>query len=114
MQRESNPIRNAFAGRTVALLFAFVLGFWLLLESNLLLEALYAPLYPFWLPSYLAVAFASGLRNVFLPRLGSGLLFDATVVAFLYLEAVLLAGAVRLLRRTYRTYRRGRANGSAR
>lgn len=111
MQRESNPLSSAFAGRTVAFLFAFVLGFWLLSESDLLLEALYAPLYPFWLPSYLAVAFASGLRNVYLPHLGSGLLFDATVVAFLYLEAVLLAGAVRVLRRTYR---RGRANGTAR
>lgn len=112
MNRPRNSLRGAFAGRTVGLLFAFFLGFWLLFEANALPEVLYAPLYPFWLPSYLGIAFASGLRNVYLPSLGSGLLFRTTITAFLYLEAVIVAAVVRILGRAYRTYRRGRTDGT--
>jgi hypothetical protein len=109
MSRRSDSLGRAFTDRSVALLLAFFVGFWAFLEWNLFPGVLYAPLYPFWLPSYLGVAFASGLRNVYLPALGNGLLFDAAVLAFLYLEALLLAGLFRVVRRIYRTYRRGLA-----
>ena len=99
---------SILAGKAVRLVFAFIFGFWVILETGWLPEVLYAPLYPFWLPSYLAIALASGVRNNFFPWLGSGLLFYVAILLFIYLEAVILANLYRVLWHVYRTYQRGR------
>ena len=106
-------LQRTLADRTVLLAFAFLAVFWIPVDAGWLFEPLYAVLYPFWLPGYLSVLFASGLRNVYLPWLGSGVLFEAVGYAFLYLEAVLLAGVYRALRGVYRTYQRGKAETAA-
>ena len=99
---------SLFAGKAVRVVFLFILGFWVVLETDWLPDVLYAPLYPFWLPSYLAIALASGVRNTVFPWLESGLLFYIAIILFIYLEAVILANLYRVLRHVYRTYQRGR------
>ena len=99
---------SILAGEAVKLVFAFILGFWVLLETGWLPDLLYAPLYPFWLPAYLAIALASGVRNNVFPWLESGPLFHVAIILFIYLEAVILANLYRILRHVYRTYQRGR------
>lgn len=101
------------AGKAVRLVFTFIFGFWAILETGWLPEVLYAPLYPFWLPSYLAIALASSVRNNLFPLLGSGFLFYVAIFLFIYLEAVVLANLYRVLRHVYRTYQRGREKQAA-
>lgn len=60
-------------------------------------------LVPSFVPAYLAVLFASGLRNVYLAWLGSGALFYGVALAVLYLEAVVLTGLLLAARHVYRS-----------
>lgn len=113
MNSASDTVRRVLAGRPVQLAFAFVLGFWLVLETGWLPDPWYAPLYPFWLPAYLAIALASGVRNTVFSWLGSGVLFHGAIVSVIYLEAVVVAGLYRILRRVHRTYQRGREEQAA-
>lgn len=113
MSNARPALHRVLADRTVWITFALLIGCWLPASAGWLPEQSYAYLYPFWLPGYLAVLAASGLRNVSLSWLGSGLLFDAVWVAFLYGEAVVLAGCYRFGRHVYRAYRRGRDRATA-
>ena len=108
MENDSKTIRRIFAGKAVQLVFAFIFGFFILIDMSWLPEPLYAPLYPFWILSYLAIAIATGVRNTVFPWLESGVLFDVAILLFIYVEAVLVAGLFRLLRNIYQTYQRGR------
>lgn len=113
MQMDAETIRHGFAGSAVQLVFAFLLGVQLILETGWLPDAFHAPLYPFWLPSYLAFAVASSVRATVLPWLGSGLPFGVVIVLCTYVEAVLLAGLFRVLWNVYRTYGQGRGEPGA-
>ena len=108
MGSDGKTIYRILAGKTVQLVFAFIFGFFILIDTSWLPEPLYAPLYPFWLPSYLAIAVATGVRNTVFPWLESGVLFDVAILLLIYVEAVLLAGLFRFLRNIYQTYQRGR------
>lgn len=108
MESDSETIHRMFVGKTVQLLFAFIFGFFILIDMSWLPEPLYAPLYPFWFPSYLAIAVATGVRNTFFPWMGSGVLIYVAILVLIYVEAVLLAGLFRFLRNIYQTYQRGR------
>lgn len=108
MVYSSRAVYRMFAGKSVQFIFAFIVVVWLILELGWLPEWLYAPLYPFWFPTYLAFAIGSGVRNTVLPWLGSGFLFDIAVLLSIYVESVLLAGLFRSLRSIYQTYQRGR------
>lgn len=94
-----------FGGTAVVTAFAVLLGFWVLLRFDWLQDPFVGPLLPLWLPAYLSVLFASWLRNVYLPWLGSGTLFWTVSVLFLYAEAVLLAGAYRVIREGFDAHR---------
>lgn len=112
MALDTEDIRNIFLGRAVVFALGFIAVFWglltLLLEWGVIPEQLYGAFYPFWLPVYLAILFASGMRNIYFPWLGNGILFNTVIVAFLYLEAVLLAAVYRVLRQFYRRYKQNR------
>lgn len=101
-------LQRATMDRTVWAAFALLIGLWLPASAGWLPEQSSAYLFPFWLPGYLAVLVASGLRNGYLPWLGSGVLFTAVWVSLIYVEAVFVAGCYRSVRHVYRRYRRGR------
>jgi len=85
-------LRRWFAGRSVAAVLA------VLVAGSVLLGGVFVP-------AYLAILFASGLRNVYLPWLGNGVAFHAVAVGGLYLQAVLLAGLYRAARHVCRALR---------
>jgi hypothetical protein len=68
-------VRRVLVGRELGI----VLG--VLLAGSLLIQASF-------LPAYLAVLFASGVRNVYLASLGNGLLFWVVAFVGLYVQAV--------------------------
>lgn len=112
MSETNGTYFRLFAGRTVLATFAVLFGLWLLLATGWIPDELYGPLYVFWLPSYLAFAGASGLRNTVFSWLGSDLLFRTVVFLFTYIEAVIVAGLVRILRTLYRQ-KRGKQGASS-
>lgn len=69
--------RRSFVGKEVGMILAVLLAGSLLISGG-------------FVPGYLAVLAASGVRNVYLSWLGSGAQFYAVAGAFLYLEAVVL------------------------
>lgn len=92
-------LRRAFAGKEVgAILGVLIVG------------SLFVPLF---VPTYLAILTASGLRNVYLAWLGSGALFYAVAFGVLYLEAVVLTGVYLGARHIYRTVVDRPRNGTA-
>ena len=88
MTTETQSLRRIFVGREVGLVFSILLAGSLLISGG-------------FVPGYLAVLLASGLRNVYLGWLGSGILFYAVALVFLYLEAVALTMAYVGLRYVY-------------
>lgn len=96
MTREIGGIRRVFVGETVGVIFGILLAGTVLIQGA-------------FVPGYIAVLYASGLRNVYLPWLGSGAVFYSVVCLFLYLQAVVLAGLYFLLRHLYA--RRSRLSG---
>lgn len=77
MHPRISSVRRVFAGREVGILFGVLLAGTLLISDG-------------FVPGYLAVLAASGVRNVYLGWLGSGPLFYAVAGVFLYLQAVAL------------------------
>lgn len=110
MPIDRTDIRRMVAGRSVGVVAAVLVGAGALMAFGVF-ERLGDPsvglLSPVWMPVYLAILAASGLRNVYLPWVGSGVAFSLLVAVLLYLEAVLLAGFFRTLRAGYRCYHRG-------
>ena len=110
MSLKRADFRRVLAGKAVGVMFVFFIGVWMLMEVGVF-ERLGDPfvgvLLPVWSPVYLAILFASGLRNTYLPWLESGVLFSLLIAILLYVEAVLLAGISRTLRAGYRTYQQG-------
>lgn len=88
MTTGTQSLRRIFVGREVGLVFSILLAGSLLISGG-------------FVPGYLAVLLASGLRNVYLGWLGSGILFYAVALVFLYLEAVALTMAYVGLRYVY-------------
>lgn len=84
-------VRRLFVGKEVGI----VLG--ILLAGTMLIPA--------FIPGYLAVLFASGLRNVFLAWLGSGVLFYAVAFVFLYLQAVAVTAIYLAVQTIYQSFR---------
>lgn len=99
MSLQDSAIRRWTAGREVALAFA------LLTVASLLGGAMFVP-------AYLAILAASGVRNVLLPSLGDGVLFWGVAAAALYVQAVVVAALYRGGRAVYRR-RDGRAGSTA-
>jgi hypothetical protein len=96
MSSRIRSLRQIFIGRDVGIVFG------ILIAGSLLIGA--------FLPWYLAVLFASSLRNVYLHQLGSGLLFDSVAVLILYVQAVLLTAIYRMSRFLYQKLRQRRMN----
>jgi len=90
MSFNTGGVRRLFVGKEVGI----VLG--ILLAGSLLIQGRF-------LPGYLAVLLASGLRNVYLAWLGSGALFYAVAFVFLYLQAVVVTAIYLSLRTIYRS-----------
>lgn len=88
MQPRTSSVRQLFVGKEVGIIFAVLLG------GSLLISGVFVP-------GYLAVLAASGVRNVYLLWLGSGALFYAVAGFFLYLEAVVLTAIYLGLRYVY-------------
>lgn len=68
-------LRRILVGKEVGVVLA------VLLAGSLLIQARF-------LPAYLAVLFASGVRNVYVMWLGNGVLFWTVALVGLYLQAV--------------------------
>lgn len=109
MTIKTSDLRRMFGSKSVGVVFAFLLVVWMLTKVGLLSigDPFIGILLPAWAPVYVAILIASGLRNVHLPVLGSGILFQLVIVVFLYLEAVLFAGIYRVIRAAYRSYKDG-------
>lgn len=88
MHPRIGTVRRVFAGREVGIIFGVLLGGTLLISGG-------------FVPGYLAVLLASGVRNVYLAWLGSGPLFYAVAGVFLYLQAVALTAVYLGLRYVY-------------
>jgi hypothetical protein len=73
-------VRRVLAGKE----FGVVLG--VLLAGSLLVQASF-------LPAYLAVLFASGVRNVYVASLGNGILFWIVAFVGLYVQAVAITAS---------------------
>lgn len=106
----TSQLRRMFGSKSVGVVFAFLIVVWMLTKVGLLSigDPLIGILLPAWAPVYVALLYASGLRNVYLPVLGSGILFQLVIAVLLYLEAVLFAGIYRVIRAAYRSYRGGK------
>lgn len=91
MALQDSTVRRWIAGREVAAAFA------LLVAVSLLAGAMFVP-------AYLAILAASGLRNVFLPWLANGVLFWGVAALALYVQAVALAALYRGGRAVYRRW----------
>jgi ABC-type nitrate/sulfonate/bicarbonate transport system permease component len=112
MTFKRSDIRRVVVGKAVGAVFAFLLGVWMLWEVvdsfGGLSDPLVGILSPVWAPVYLAILYASGLRNNYFLWLENGILFYLLIALLLYLEAVLLAGIYRTLQAGYRSYRQGK------
>lgn len=93
-----SEFRRLFVGKEVGTILAVLLAGSLLISGG-------------FVPAYLAVLLASGVRNVYLSWLGSGVLFYAVAFFFLYLQAVVLTAIYYVLRRGYQTFRKQPRNG---
>lgn len=112
MTIKTNDLRRMFGSKSVGVVFAFLLVGWMLMEIGVLGglgDPFVGILSPAWAPVYVAILYASGLRNVYLPVLGNGILFQLVIAVFLYLEAVLFTGIYRVIRAAYRSSRSGKA-----
>jgi hypothetical protein len=78
-------VRRMLVGREVGAAFG------VLLVGSVLLRAEF-------LPAYLAILLATGVRNVYLGWLGNGVLFWAVAVVGLYLQAVAVTAVYHALR----------------
>lgn len=96
MSLQHADVRRWFVGRDVAVAFA------VLAAGSYTANTVFVP-------AYLAILAASGLRNVYLPWLGNGVLFWGVAVLALYAQAVVLAALYRGGRSVYRR----RADGGA-
>ncbi|MFB6220749.1 MAG: hypothetical protein ABEH90_04855 [Halolamina sp.] len=74
----NEAVRRILIGKETGIVFGF------LLIGSVLFQAGF-------LPTYLAVLLASGVRNVYLAWLGNGVLFWAVALVGLYLQAVTVA-----------------------
>jgi general stress protein CsbA len=92
MTRTGGGVRRVFLGREVGI----VLG--VLLVGSILVQASF-------LPTYLAVLFASGVRNVYVAWLGNGVLFWAVALLGLYAQAVVVTAAYLVVRTVARSLR---------
>lgn len=92
MTLEVRAIRRLFVGKEVGKMLAILLAGSLLISGG-------------FVPTYLAVLFASGVRNAHFAWLGSGVLFYAVAFVFLYLEAVALTAVYFAIRYAYQTLR---------
>lgn len=90
MASRIRSLRQIFIGKDIGIIFG------LLIAGSLLVGA--------FLPWYLAVLFASSLRNAYLYQLGSGLLFYGVAVLILYIQAVLLTAIYHMSRRLYQKF----------
>lgn len=93
-------IRRLFVGKEVGSILAVLLAGSLLIPGG-------------FVPGYLALLFASGVRNVYLAWLGSGVLFYVVAFFFLYLQAVVLTVLYFVFRHGYQTFRKQPRNGAS-
>lgn len=100
MTPEIGGIRRLFVGKEVGKILAVLIAGTLLISGS-------------FVPTYLAVLLASGVRNGYLAWLGSGVLFYTVAFFFLYLEAVALTATYFGLRSMYLTLRRLPRNESS-
>jgi hypothetical protein len=100
MSLQDSAIRRWTAGRDVVVAFA------VLAVVSVLAGAVFVP-------AYLAILAASGLRNVLLPSLGDGVLFWGVAALALYVQAVALAALYRGGRALYRRRDGGDAGSAA-
>lgn len=99
MTATSSIPRRWLADRSVLVTLA------VLLAGSLLVGAIF-------LPAYLAIALASGIRNLYVPWLGNGAAFYAVAFVGLYVQAVVLAGLFRAGRHVYRALRADEGNAA--
>lgn len=83
--RTGGGVRRVFLGREVSV----ILG--VLLVGSVLVQASF-------LPTYLAVLFASGVRNVYVAWLGNRVLFWTVALVGLYAQAVVVTAAYVVVR----------------
>jgi hypothetical protein len=84
--------RRVFVGKEIAVVFG------LFLAGSALIQTAF-------LPAYLAVLFASGLRNVYFAWLGNGILFWTVALVGLYLQAVVVTAGYLAVRTAVRSLR---------
>lgn len=80
MTLPDSGVRRILAGKEVGIVFGILLAGSLLIQGS-------------FLPGYLAVLFASGVRNVYLAWLGDGILFWAVALFALYAQAVVVTAS---------------------
>lgn len=99
MTSRFGTLRRLFVGREVGAVLV------VLIAGSLLTSA--------FVPGYIAVLLASGVRNVHLPWLGSGAPFYTVAFLFLYLEAVVLTAVYVSLRTLFQKYRNRGIDGTS-
>lgn len=92
MNVERGGVRRLFFGKVVGVVLGILLAGTMLIRGS-------------FVPAYLAVLLASGLRNVYIAWLGSGVLFYAAAFVFLYLQAVAVTAVYLALLTTYQSLR---------
>lgn len=90
MKSNNSVVRRVFVGREVGIVFGILLAGTILVPGS-------------FLPAYLAVLLASGLRNIYISGLGSGPAFYAVAFAFLYIQAVGITSVYLTIRSIYRS-----------
>lgn len=92
MTVNNGGVRRLFVGKEVGVVLGILLAGTILIQGS-------------FVPAYLAVLLASGLRNVYIAWLGSGVLFYAVAFVFLYLQAVAVTAMYLALQTTYHSLR---------
>jgi hypothetical protein len=93
-------VRRVLIGKELGTVFG------ILLVGSVLLQATF-------LPAYLAILLASGVRNVYLAWLGNGVLFWAVALVGLYVQAVALTAIYLAGRRIVASLQRTQAGESS-
>lgn len=100
MTSKSNPVRRVFAGKETGIILGVLIAGSLLISGG-------------FVPTYLAILLASGVRNTYLASLGSGMLFYTVAFVFLYLQAVVLSALYLGFRHVYLGIKNRPTNGSS-
>lgn len=90
MAARNGGIRRLFIGKEIGIILGLLILASLFFSNG-------------FIPSYLAILFASSIRNTIAGWSGTGLAFYAVVLFFLYLEAVVLTAGYLAVRYVYRT-----------